>query len=102
VNLWIGADRTVFYTGARDAVTQIVLATGTCSWTLKDSGGNSLGTGAMSDAVTGGDYYGTIDAALTTTLTEFAAYTVEITFAYMTYNDFRVLECIAVYRGATC
>lgn len=100
--IYIGADHNVSYTGARNALTGAYFNAGTCAWTLADSTGATVATGSLAyQSGTNGNYYGTIDAAVTETLEQDAPYTVTITFSQAGYDDERVLNVRAAYRTTT-
>jgi hypothetical protein len=95
--LYIGADLTVEYNDATGGGS--ALTSGTCTYALKDSSGATVsgGTGNLTHS-SGGDYSGTIESTVTSTLTEKGYYWLEITFAQSPYNDFRRIQYRAEYR----
>ncbi len=97
--LWIGVDFDLGYTAATAALTGEPLNSGTCTYVLKDSAGETVGSGALAYvAASDGDYYGTIESAVTTTLEDGAEYVLTINFVQGGYNDRRVLNLFAAYR----
>ncbi len=97
--LWIGVDFDLGFTGATAALTGAPLNSGTCTYVLKDSDGATIGSGVLTYvAASAGDYYGTIESTVTTTLEDGAEYVLTISFVQGGYNDRRVLNLFAAYR----
>lgn len=99
--LYIGADMNVAYSGASIASTGAYLNAGTCTWTLKDSDGLTVGNGSLAYvAASNGNYLGVIESTVTGTLTADAPYTLYVVFAQSTYDDKRIIPLRAANRTA--
>lgn len=112
MSLYIGSDFDVCYLGAKDSISGTYLTTGTCTYQLTRQGSSTvIAFGSLtyqSGSVTingttypDGNYFGTIDATVTATLTPKVNYTIKIVFSQDTYDDVRYLTEVAYYRGAT-
>lgn len=101
--LYIGADHDVSYTGAANAMTGAYFNAGTCTYTLTDENGATVGSGTLSyEAASNGNYYGVIESTVTGTLTVDALYWLQIVFDSGTgYNDKRYVPLRAAYRTGT-
>lgn len=98
--IYIAADRTVTYSGASAGGSYLNSATVTYS--LKDATLTTVsgGTGTLSYvAASNGNYSGTIESTVTSTLTAGEKYYLDITLVSGSYDDFRRLELYAEYRG---
>ncbi len=101
-SLFIGSDLDVAYSGASIASTGAYLNSGTCTWVLKDGAGTTVGSGTLTYVgASNGNYAGTIESTVTSTLEENGLYTLTITFVQTSYNDERDIAMYASYRGAT-
>lgn len=104
--LWINADKRALFRGAKkvDAdgnESPMNAATVTC--VLKDALGNTVTPAPVTlDKVAGdGNYAGVIDKTVTVLCKPGKKYTVEMTATEAGYDDFRVIQCVALYRGET-
>jgi hypothetical protein len=98
--LYVGCDMDLAYLGARAALDNTYLNSGTCTYDITDQTGTSIGTGTLTyDAGSSGNYRGVIESTVTDTVTEDAYYTLTITFVQGGYNDERVINLIGAYRG---
>lgn len=99
----IRSDARVFYEGASADQGVTYLAAGIVSYALEDADGVTVASGALTyDGGGTGDYYATIDRAVTALLTEDADYYLEITYTDGAGNDdFRRIKYRAGYRGAS-
>lgn len=100
--LYIGADLDLDYSDARVASTDAPLNTGTCTWTLKDADGLTVGSGTLAYvAASSGDYAGVMQSTVTGALEVDAPYTLTILFSQGSYQDARVIPMRAAYRTTT-
>lgn len=100
--LYIGADHTVTYSGMTAGGSYQNSATVT--YALKDAVLSTVsgGTGTLSYvAASSGNYSGSIESTVTSTLTAGQVYFLDITASQGSYNDFRRLELYAEYRGGS-
>jgi len=102
VNIYIGCDNLIKYTGAKDSDSGTYLNTGTCSYTLTDSAGATIGSGTLSYvAASNGNYEAIVDAVVAALLEDGAIYTLTVTFVQGNYDDKRQLAVSAAYRRST-
>lgn len=105
--LGISADGTISLTGlsyetAAGVVTYLNAATVTYSLKTAAEAAVSGGTGTLSyTAATNGNYQGSIESTVTSTLTAGTMYLLDVTVVEGTRNDFRRLEVYVGYRGGT-
>lgn len=98
--IYIGADHDVLYSGAVPRSGGSYLNTGSGTWTLKTAAGASVATGTIDYvAASNGNYTGVIAGTSITGLTEGTTYYVEISFADLTFHDFRRWPVEAAYRS---
>lgn len=100
--IYIGSDHTITLEGLTG--NGVYLNAATVTYALKTSAGTTVtnGTGSLTyTAASNGDYTGTIESTVTSTLTDGALYRLEITITESPYNDFRRLDLWATYRGET-
>lgn len=106
--IYIGSDNNIILTGMRDSVDDSYLNSATVTYAIYAAEGYVRGTSSPIASGTGslsyvsasnGNYRGTIDSTVTTTLTEEDWYYVVITFDQSSYEDERTLYCQAVLRG---
>jgi hypothetical protein len=97
----IGSDNLVRLDVLQNASTLAYINSATVSFNLKDSTGAVIqGPTTMSYvAASNGRYEGSITAATTNTMTQNAAYSIEITATSAGITPFRRLSCIAKYRS---
>ena len=80
----IGSGVYVKLDSVKDSLTSAALASGTCTYALKDSLGTTISTGSMpyqSTTSAGANYLGTIAASITSSLSPNIGYAIVITFA---------------------
>jgi hypothetical protein len=105
--IWIGADKRITFSGIKkvaDDGTESYANAATVTYALKDAAGATVagGTGSLAHLPTSnGNYAGVIDRAVTALCKRDREYKVEVTFSEAGFDDFRVLDCVALYRGAT-
>lgn len=101
-DLYIGADMTAEYLGARDEVAGEYLNGGACTYVLKNPAGATIASGSMPyQTDSDGDYRAAIDGpTVTAGLTHNSIYTVEITFVHGEFDDKRYLKFRARRRGS--
>lgn len=100
--LYVGEDMAIQMIGLRDAITGSYVNDATMTYTLKTAAGVAVtGASAISMAyvaASDGNYRGTMDAAVSGTLTNETVYYLEIT---VSGSVFRRIKCKAEYRGAS-
>lgn len=86
--LWIGSDHYVRLSDVVDEADDTPLTTGTCTFLLEDSDGNTVANSSgTASHVSGGDYRGIIDGpTCTANLEEGARYNLVITFNQGNYD----------------
>lgn len=97
--IFINADNNVTWTGATGGGSYLNSATVT--YALKTTSGTTVsgGTGTLSYvSASNGDYSGTIESSVTTSLSEGAVYLLQITLVSGSYNDYRQLEVVGTLR----
>lgn len=95
----IGADALLYYEDAETEVVGTVLTAGTVTYVLKDADEATVTSGTYTHR-SDGDYYATIDRAVTATLARDDLYHLEVTYTDAAGNDdFRRIPLYARYRG---
>lgn len=98
--IYIGCDHDVSYAGASKASDGSYLNSGTCTYTLKKAqDGTTVGSGTLTYVTASdGDYTGTIESTVTSSLVAGVKYNLDVTFVKAGYNDMRREVLTAAYR----
>ena len=105
LTLYIGADNLIVYQDMEDSADGSAVNDATVTMTLKNAAGTAVEnasdlTLSYAGSVNGHrEYQGVIPATIS--LTNRAKYSLEITAASSGRDDFRKIECVALYRGET-